>query len=84
LRQRQRRQVLWSRRNAQSTDLGDTRTTFEPLDVTKPIDKAIGWGVDVHNAEVREFPMDPRVETLDDSFARVKGPEIGGREPLLS
>ena len=73
-----------SRRNAQSTDLGDAGATFEPLDVTEPIDKAIGWGVNMHHPEVRKLPTDGRVEALDDRLARVKSPEIGCREPLLS
>jgi hypothetical protein len=62
---------------------GDTGTTSEPLYVTEPIDEAIGWGIDVHDPEVRKLTTDRRVETLDDSLARVKSPKIGCREPLL-
>lgn len=50
----------------------------------EPIDKAIGWGVDVHDPEVRKLPTDRRVEALDDSLALAKSSEIGCREPLLS
>src|SRR6478735_12657383 len=75
-RHRQRRQILESRRNAESPDLGNARTALESLDVVEPLDEAAGCRLDVDDPEVRNLAANRRVEALDDGFASGAGAKI--------
>jgi len=64
--------------------LGDERGPLrQTIEVTHLSPHPIGRGLDVHGPKVRKLLPDGCIESLDDSLARVKSPEIGRREPFL-